>query len=81
MRIYTFESITDEKQDALIELAETFIEFKPSVNPKVDFFIANEVFKLYEKSWENDMNRIPVYQWLIDADSENPISLAKLKID
>ncbi|PEC51057.1 hypothetical protein COJ46_09910 [Bacillus sp. AFS077874] len=80
-RIYTFDSITEEKQDALIELAETFIEFKPSVNLKLDFFVASEVLKLYENSWENDMKMIPVYQWLIDADSENPISLAKLKID
>ncbi|WP_129688310.1 hypothetical protein [Gottfriedia acidiceleris] len=81
VRIYTFDNLRDDKQDALLELAETFIEFKPSVNLKVDFFVASEVIKLYEKSWENDMNRIPVYQWLIDADSENPISLAKLKID
>ncbi len=80
-RIYTFDSINEEKIDALIELAETFIEFKPSVNLKVDFFVENEVLKLYEESWENAMNRIPVYQWLIDANSENPISLANLKID
>ncbi|MEE6453123.1 hypothetical protein RAH41_21445 [Gottfriedia acidiceleris] len=80
-RIYTFDSINEEKIDALLELAETFIEFKPNVNPKVDFFVAKEVLTLYEKSWENDMNKIPVYQWLINANSENPISLANLKMD
>ncbi|XRG76990.1 hypothetical protein V5E38_14140 [Rossellomorea sp. GAMAL-10_SWC] len=80
-RIYTFDNITEEKQDALIELAERFIELKPSVNFKVDFFVANEVLELYENSWEHDRKMIPVYQWLINANSENPISLTKLRIE
>ncbi|QKE71330.1 hypothetical protein HPK19_00280 [Arthrobacter citreus] len=81
VRVYTFDNLTEEKQDALLELAETFIEFKPSVNHKVNFYVSKEVSKLFEKCWEKDMNMIPVYQWLIDADSENPISLANLKMD
>lgn len=81
VRVYTFDNLTEEKQDSLLELAETFIEFKPSVNHKVNFYVSKEVSKLYDKCWEKDMNMIPVYQWLIDADSENPISLEKLKMD
>ncbi|PEJ58819.1 hypothetical protein CN692_07535 [Bacillus sp. AFS002410] len=48
IRIYTFEGITEDKQDGLLELAETFIEFKPSINPKVEFFVSKKVLKLYE---------------------------------
>jgi len=81
VRVYTFDNLTEEKQDALLELAETFIEFKPSANHKVNFYVSKEVSKLFDKCWEEDMNMIPVYQWLIDDDSEIPISLANLKMD
>jgi hypothetical protein len=81
VRMYTFDNLTEEKQNALLQLGETFIEFKPNVNHKVNFYVSKELSKLYDKCWEKDMNMIPVYQWLIDAESENPISLAKLKMD
>lgn len=81
IKIYTFFEVTTDEKDALLELAETMIEWKPSVNHRVDFYVSDEFSKLYDEYFEGEKNVISVYQWLINANSENIINLEEMKID
>lgn len=69
-----------EEKDELLYLAETMIEFKPAVNPRIDIIISkelNDYFDAYQEVYymEDDL---PIYQWIIDNFAENPVSLEKL---
>lgn len=83
IKIYTFTKLSDIEYENLRLLADTFIEFKPSVNHRVDFIVNSTLLKLYEKCREDvsNMDMTPLYKELLDLGSENTIDLSDLNIN
>lgn len=81
VNIYTFEDLTEKERDDLTYIAVTFIEFKPAINFKVEFYKDKSLLKLYEKCRSSDnMDMTPINQNLINR-CENPIHLNLLVED
>lgn len=84
-RVVTYKDLSAEEEEELLCLAETFIEFKPAVNIKVEFHVLKELNELFTQCAEENSylggSYLPILQLLIDNFGGNPISLEKLTID
>ena len=83
IKIYSFCEISNNEYEDLEMLASTLIEFKPSVNYRVDFTVNDTLLNLYEECRRdvNNMDMTRLYEKLLKLNSENLIDLKDLSID
>lgn len=78
IKIYTYEEINNDQKDGLLDLASTLVEFKPSVNHRVDFFVSNKLLELIDKDWNEDVYHISALKYLLNNNLENKLNISNL---
>jgi hypothetical protein len=83
--IYTFKEIDEDEIDCLSFFVDTLTEFKPSVNPRIDFVVDKSLEELRnncETITDGNVyyNKIPLYKKLL-SNCENKVSFDNIEVD
>jgi len=74
VKIITFQALSAIAIDEITYLAETLIEFKPAVNPKLEFIVSKDFNKFQNAHWNHKShdNHITILKYLLENFTETP---------